>query len=74
MAEAAIKQNVFAWEGTDRKGKRIKGESRAANPAMVKADLRRQGISIKSQRSFPLPRKRKSSPRISPSSPASWPP
>ncbi|MFZ0468038.1 MAG: type II secretion system F family protein [Thiogranum sp.] len=45
MAEAAIKQNVFAWEGTDKKGKKIKGESRAANPAMVKADLRRQGIS-----------------------------
>ncbi len=45
MAEAAIKQNVFTWEGTDRKGKKIKGESRAANPSMVKADLRRQGIS-----------------------------
>jgi type IV pilus assembly protein PilC len=44
MAEAAIKQSVFTWEGTDKKGKRIKGESRAANPAMVKADLRRQGI------------------------------
>ncbi len=44
MAEAAIKQNIFTWEGTDKKGKRIKGESRAANPAMVKADLRRQGI------------------------------
>jgi type IV pilus assembly protein PilC len=44
MAEAAIKQSVFTWVGTDKKGKRIKGESRAANPAMVKADLRRQGI------------------------------
>ena len=45
MAEAAIKQSVFTWEGTDRKGKKLKGESRAANPSMVKADLRRQGIS-----------------------------
>ena len=44
MAEAAIKQNTFIWEGTDRKGARIKGESRASNPSMVKADLRRQGI------------------------------
>jgi len=44
MAEAAIKQNTFVWEGTDRKGTRIKGESRASNPSMVKADLRRQGI------------------------------
>jgi type IV pilus assembly protein PilC len=44
MAEAAIKQSVFTWEGTDRKGKKVKGESRATNQAMVKADLRRQGI------------------------------
>ena len=44
MAEAAIKRNVFTWEGTDRKGKKVKGESNAANPSVVKADLRRQGI------------------------------
>jgi len=45
MAQAAaIKQDIFAWEGTDKKGKKVKGESNAANPAMVKADLRRQGI------------------------------
>ncbi|MCB1788642.1 MAG: type II secretion system F family protein [Gammaproteobacteria bacterium] len=35
---------VFAWEGTDRKGNRVKGESRAANIALARADLRRQGI------------------------------
>jgi type IV pilus assembly protein PilC len=45
MAEAAIKQNVFTWEGRDRKGKTVKGESRATSPSIVKADLRRQGIS-----------------------------
>ena len=44
MAEAAIKRNVFAWEGTDKKGKKVKGETNAANPSVVKADLRRQGI------------------------------
>ncbi|MEN8801724.1 MAG: type II secretion system F family protein [Thiogranum sp.] len=44
MAEAAIKQNVFTWEGTDKKGKKVKGETNAANPSVVKADLRRQGI------------------------------
>jgi type IV pilus assembly protein PilC len=44
MAEAAIKPSIFTWEGTDRKGKKVKGETNAANPAMVKADLRRQGI------------------------------
>ncbi|MGB5201808.1 MAG: type II secretion system F family protein, partial [Sedimenticolaceae bacterium] len=35
---------VFAWEGTDRKGNRIKGESRAATIALARADMRRQGI------------------------------
>ncbi len=44
MADAAIKQSVFSWEGTDKKGKRVKGESRANNPSLVKAELRRQGI------------------------------
>ncbi len=45
MAQAAaIKQSVFAWEGTDKKGTKVKGESRAANPAIIKAELRRQGI------------------------------
>ncbi len=44
MVEKALKQNLFSWEGTDRRGSRIKGESRATNPALLKADLRRQGI------------------------------
>ena len=44
MAAKAEKLNVFAWEGTDRRGTRIKGESRADTPALVKAELRRQGI------------------------------
>jgi type IV pilus assembly protein PilC len=35
---------IFTWEGTDRKGNRIKGETRAANVALARADLRRQGI------------------------------
>ncbi len=35
---------IFIWEGTDRKGNRIKGESRAASVALARADLRRQGI------------------------------
>lgn len=40
----AVKQDVYAWHGTDKKGKRIKGESTASSPAAVKADLRRQGV------------------------------
>lgn len=38
------KAHVFTWEGTDRKGNRVKGETRTANLAMAKAELRRQGI------------------------------
>ncbi|MGB5652183.1 MAG: type II secretion system F family protein, partial [Sedimenticolaceae bacterium] len=49
-----VKPQVFVWEGTDRKGNRIKGESRVANIALARADLRRQGIT-------PLKVKKKSS-------------
>ena len=35
---------IFTWEGTDRKGNRVKGETRAATIALARADLRRQGI------------------------------
>ena len=34
----------FLWEGTDRKGKKVKGKSMAANEAALRADLRRQGV------------------------------
>jgi len=44
MAEKAIKQSVFLWEGSDKRGTKVKGESPGANPAMVKAELRRRGI------------------------------
>jgi type IV pilus assembly protein PilC len=47
MAEAAAaagKNLNFVWEGTDKKGNRVKGKTMAPNEAAVKADLRRQGI------------------------------
>jgi len=45
MAETAIASTVpFIWEGTDRKGKKVKGKSMAASEAAVRADLRRQGV------------------------------
>ncbi|HEY1027189.1 MAG TPA: type II secretion system F family protein [Pseudomonas sp.] len=44
MAEKALKTSVFAWEGTDRKGAKIKGELSGQSPALVKAQLRKQGI------------------------------
>lgn len=44
MAAKAIKTSVFVWEGTDKKGGKIKGELTGQNPALVKAQLRKQGI------------------------------
>ncbi len=45
MAETAVASSVpFIWEGTDRKGKKVKGKSMAASEAAVRADLRRQGV------------------------------
>jgi len=45
MAETAITSSIpFVWEGTDRKGKKVKGKSMATNEAAVRADLRRQGV------------------------------
>jgi type IV pilus assembly protein PilC len=40
----AEKSHVFAWEGMDRRGARIKGETRAPNLTVVRAELRRQGV------------------------------
>ncbi|MCP8463843.1 type II secretion system F family protein [Pseudomonas sp. ZM23] len=44
MAEKALKTSVFLWEGTDRKGGKIKGELSGTNQMLVKAQLRKQGI------------------------------
>ena len=44
MAEKALNQEIYVWEGTDKKGSRTKGETRGVNLTMVKAELRRQGI------------------------------
>ena len=51
MAQAASAQQFpYVWEGTDKKGKRIKGKMLAVSEAAVKADLRRQGVLAKKVR------------------------
>ena len=40
MADAAL----FTWEGTDRQGRKAKGEISSANQQIARAELRRQGI------------------------------
>jgi type IV pilus assembly protein PilC len=44
MAAKAIKTSLFTWEGTDRKGAKVKGELSGQTLALVKAQLRKQGI------------------------------
>jgi type IV pilus assembly protein PilC len=43
MADTA----VFVWEGTDRQGRKTRGEISSANPTVAKAELRRQGINAR---------------------------
>lgn len=44
MAVKAAKISLYAWEGTDRKGTKVTGELSGQNPALIKAQLRKQGI------------------------------
>jgi type IV pilus assembly protein PilC len=48
VAKKAIRRpdpmEVFVWEGTDKRGTKMKGEQPAKNANLVRADLRRQGI------------------------------
>lgn len=44
MAVKEIKTSTFSWEGTDKKGAKIKGESSGQSLVLVKAQLRKQGI------------------------------
>jgi type IV pilus assembly protein PilC len=54
MAQAA-KAEMFVYEGTDKKGQKIKGEMSSSSDALVKATLRRQGISSVKVRKKPKP-------------------
>ena len=45
MAQSvAVDQAPFQWEGTDSRGKKVKGRTIAANEAAVRAELRHQGV------------------------------
>src|ERR1044071_6402951 len=47
---AATQQFPYVWEGTDKKGKRLKAKMLAVSEAAVKADLRKQGVLAKKVR------------------------
>jgi len=40
----SIKEFVYEWEGKDRNGKQVRGETRAGGENQVRAGLRRQGV------------------------------
>ncbi|HEY9100764.1 type II secretion system F family protein [Chitinimonas sp.] len=41
-----VKEQTFSWEGKDKTGKTLKGEMRAGGDNVVRANLRRQGITV----------------------------
>ena len=45
-ASSDSKTVTYLWEGTDKKGKKTRGEIKAASESMVSATLRRQGITV----------------------------
>lgn len=55
MATQAAKQETFIWEGKDGKGQATQGETMGKSVALVKADLRRQGINPTKVRKKPKP-------------------
>ncbi|EFW82110.1 MULTISPECIES: type II secretion system F family protein [Pseudomonas syringae group] len=44
MASKAVKVSIYTWEGVDKKGGKLSGELSGHNPALIKAQLRKQGV------------------------------
>ena len=55
MATQAAKVHTFVWTGMDRSGKPAKGELSVTNQALAKAQLRKQGIVVKTVKKKPKP-------------------
>jgi len=45
-ANKVIHPSTYKWEGKDRKGTKVAGEMQGTNPALVKAQLRKQGVLV----------------------------
>jgi len=45
-AAKVIQPSTYKWEGKDRKGTKVAGEMQGTNPALVKAQLRKQGVLV----------------------------
>src|SRR5690606_12549190 len=49
-------RHTFAWEGKDKAGKTVRGESIGSNAQAVKAQVRKQGITTTKIKKKPAPR------------------
>jgi type IV pilus assembly protein PilC len=63
---ATANQTIYLWQGTDKNGKKTKGEMPGASQALVKAQLRKQGVNATRVKRKPKdlfgPRKQKITP------------
>lgn len=55
MATTTAKTSIYVWQGVDRQGRITKGESSGISQAMVKAQLRKQGVVPKTVKKKPKP-------------------
>jgi len=55
MATTRDELEVFLWEGKDKRGKVLKGERSARNQTLIRAELRKQGITPSRVRKKPKP-------------------
>ncbi|MGK7295874.1 MAG: type II secretion system F family protein [Candidatus Wenzhouxiangella sp. M2_3B_020] len=55
MATTRDELEVFLWEGKDKRGKVLKGERSARNQTLIRAELRKQGITPSRIRKKPKP-------------------
>ena len=47
LARQGVTLETFVWEGTDKRGVKMKGEESSKNANMLRAELRRRGIIVK---------------------------
>lgn len=50
-----VELGTFVWQGTDKRGKKMKGEEQAKNANMLRAELRRRGINPTVVKTKPKP-------------------
>jgi type IV pilus assembly protein PilC len=55
MAQTQAEQNIYLWQGRDKRGVKLKGQQVASTPNLVRAELRRQGINPISVKKKPKP-------------------